>query len=137
MPKISYICAITAFATGVLSCSEQAEKTVPSSAETRTPESLAAQRAANAILVRFVKLDKNDERYYLDISREDALKLSVPEAFYDRALRDIETTNRYLRQYQWESQWHGRYAWFNKNHVAMNVHVTDPSEWFSSENQIK
>ncbi|MDE5815320.1 MAG: hypothetical protein K2H42_03375, partial [Alistipes sp.] len=63
---------LTALILNVLSCSRNE---VPPSAETRTPESLEAQRAANTILVKFVKLDRNDERYYLDISREEASEL--------------------------------------------------------------
>ena len=119
-------CVLTALVLNVLSCSRNE---VPPSAEIRTPESLEAQRAANTILIKFVKLDKNDERYYLDISREDALKLEVPTEFYDRAVQDIETTNRYIQRYRWHEQWHKRYESFNKNLEEITLHITDPSEW--------
>ena len=117
---------LTALILNVLSCSRNK---VPPSAETRTPESLEAQRAANTILVKFVKLDRNDERYYLDISREDASELGVPAAFYDRAVQDIETTNRYIQRYRWHEQWHKRYESFNKILDEITLHITDPSEW--------
>lgn len=128
MQGFFYFFVLTALVLNVLSCSTEP---IPSSVETRTPESLEAQRAANAILVKFMKLDKNDERYYLDISREDASKLGVPEEFYDRAVQDIETTNRYIQQYRWYEQWYKRYESFNKNIAKINLHVTDPSEWSS------
>ncbi len=118
MKRFFYFCAITAFAVNVLSCSKNEESPIPSSVETRTPESFEAQRAANAILVKFMKLDKNDERYYLDISREDASKLGVPEEFYDRAVQDIETTNRGIQ-------------WYRENRPDFHLYVPDPSEWIS------
>lgn len=121
-------CALTALVLNVGSCSRN--EVLPS-AETRTPESLEAQRAANMILIKFIRLDKNDERYYLDISCEDASKLGVPEAFYDRAVQDIETTNRYIQRYRWDEQWHKRYESFNKNLDEITLHITDPSEWTS------
>ncbi len=131
MQGFFYFCVFTALALNVLSCSKNEAEPIPSSVETRTPESLEAQRAANAILIKFMKLDKNNERYYLDISCEDALKLGVPAEFYDRAIQDIETTNRYIQQYRWYEQWYKRYESFNKNIAKINLHVTDPSEWSS------
>ncbi len=131
MKRFFYFCAITAFAVNVLSCSKNEAEPIPSSVETRTPESLEAQRAANAILIKFMRLDKTDERYYLDISREDASKLGVPAEFYDRAIQDIETTNRGIQRYRWYEQWYKRYESFNKNIAKINLHVTDPSEWIS------
>ena len=119
-------CVLTALVLNALSCSRNE---VPPSAETRTPESLEAQRAANTILIKFVKLDKNDERYYLDISREDASELGVPTEFYNRAVQDIETTNRYIQRYRWHEQWHKRYESFNKNLEEITLQITDPSEW--------
>ena len=120
------LCVLTALVLNVLSCSQNE---VPPSAEIRTPESLEAQRAANTILIKFVKLDKNDERYYLDISREDALKLGVPAAFYDMGIQEIAETNRRIQWYRWHEQWHKRYESFNKNLEEITLHVTDPSEW--------
>ncbi|MDE7451586.1 MAG: hypothetical protein K2M66_05540, partial [Alistipes sp.] len=81
------------------------------------------------ILVKIVKLDRNDERYYLDISRENASELGGPAAWYDRAGQDIETTNRYIQRYRWHEQWHKRYESFNKNLEDITLHITDPSEW--------
>ncbi len=118
MKRFFYFCVFTALALNVLSCSKNAAEPIPSSVETRTPESLEAQRAANAILVKFMKLDKTDERYYLDISREDASKLGVPEEFYDRAIQDIETTNRGIQ-------------WYRENRPDFHLYVPDPSEWIS------
>ena len=120
------LCVLTALVLNALSCSRNE---VPPSAETRTPESLEAQRAANTILIKFVKLDQNDERYYLDISREDASELGVPAALYDRAVQDIETTNRYIQRYRWDEQRHKRYEAFNKNLEEITLQITDPSEW--------
>ena len=121
-----HFCVLTALVLNVLSCSRNE---VPPSAEIRTPESLEAQRAANTVLIKFVKLDRNDERYYLDISREDASELGVPTEFYNRAVQDIETTNRYIQRYRWDEQWHKRYESFNKNLDEITLHITDPSEW--------
>ncbi len=126
MQGFFHFCVLTALTLNALSCFRNE---VPPSAEIRTPESLEAQRAANTILIKFVKLNKNDERYYLDISREDALKLGVPAQFYDRAVQDIETTNRYIQRYRWDEQWHKRYASFNKNLEEITLQITDPSEW--------
>ena len=109
-----------------LSCSRNE---VPPSTEIRTPESIEAQRAANTILIKFVKLDKNDERYYLDISREEALKLGVPAEFYDMGIQEIAETNRRIQWYRWHEQWHKRYESFNKNLEEITLHITDPSEW--------
>ena len=117
---------LTALILNVLSYSRNE---IPPSAEIRMPESLEAQRAANTILIKFVELDRNDERYYLDISREDASELGVPAAFYDRAVQDIETTNRYIQRYRWHEQWHKRYESFNKNLEEITLQITDPSEW--------
>lgn len=118
MQGFFYFCALTALTLNVLSCSKNETEPIPSSVETRTPESLEAQRAANVILVKFMKLDKNDERYYLDISREDASKLGVPEEFYDRAIQDIETTNRWIQ-------------WYRENRPDFHLYISDPSEWTS------
>ena len=117
---------LTALILNVLSYSRNE---IPPSAEIRMPESLEAQRAANTILIKFVELDRNDERYYLDISREDASELGVPAAFYDRAVQDIETTNRYIQRYRWHEQWHKRYESFNKNLEEITLQITDPSDW--------
>lgn len=117
MKSFLYVFAVATFALNFLSCSKNEESPIPSSVETRTPESLEAQRAANAILVKFMKLDEN-ECYYLDISREDAFKLGVPAEFYDKGLQDIENMNRSLQ-------------WYRENQPEINVHVSDPSEWTS------
>lgn len=119
-------CVLTALILNVLSCSRN--EVLPS-AETRTPESLEAQRAANTILIKFVKLDRNDERYYLDISREEALKLGVPTEFYDMGIQEIAETNRRIQCYRWHEQWHKRYESFNKNLEEITLQITDPSEW--------
>lgn len=124
-------CVLSALVLNVGSCSKNEAEPVSSSAETPTAESLEAQRAANMILIKFVRLDKNDERYYLDISREEALKLGVPAEFYDKGIQDIETTNRYIQRYRWDEQWHKRYESFNKNLEEITLHITDPSEWTS------
>lgn len=114
MKRFFYFCVITAFAVNVLSCSKNEEYPIPSSVGTRTSESLEAQRAANIILRKFVKLDEH-ERYYLDISLEDALKLGVPAEFYDKGIQDIEDTNRSIQ-------------WYRENDPEADIHISDPTE---------
>ncbi len=61
------------------------------------PKAVRAKRAAGLILVDYLTL--KDSVIYLDISREEALKLGVKSKFYDEYQQEISETNALIKDY--------------------------------------
>ncbi|MBL6453232.1 hypothetical protein ABVC71_02060 [Prevotella amnii] len=91
---------------GLSSCNQE-EPTSGSLADPINPHfrviGISTQADANLLLAKYLVLDEDKREYSLVITKEEALGLGLTESMFDNAIKEIEETNKFIKEYDNET----------------------------------